>query len=171
VTLSSPARSRSGPRLAAIAVALVLVVAGPASAATATAAAKPQVSLTVMEQDFICATCHEPLNVAQSAQAADERAYLGSLIAQGETKSQIEAAMIGQYGPTVLALPRAQGFNLVLYILPPALLLAGIASLAVILPRWRRRARVAASDGTPPAPPPDSPGARRLDEELARYKG
>jgi cytochrome c-type biogenesis protein CcmH/NrfF len=152
------------------ALAIALATAGIAAAA-ATAAPKPTLTLTGVEQEFICVTCHEPLEVAQSPQALAERSYLASLIAQGQTKSQIEAAMVGQYGPTVLAVPTAQGFNLAFYILPPVLLFAGIVSLVVILPRWRRRARAADAVAIPAGPPLESEDSRRLDEELARYDG
>lgn len=163
-------------RIGAIAFALALAIAAPASAVpysalAAAPAPKPRVSATTIMPDFVCVTCHEPLNVAQSPQALAERSYMSSLVAKGETLPQIESAMVGQYGPAVLGVPKAKGFNAVLYILPPVLLLAGIASLAVILPRWRRRARAAAAQSAPAGPPLDTADARRLDEELARYKG
>lgn len=170
MTSTTSARPRSRrPAAAVILLALAitaLIIAGPAAATP-----RPGVSLTVMEPAFMCATCHEPLNVAQSPQAASERAYLGTLIANGETKAQIESAMVGAYGPTVLSEPKATGFNVVLYVLPPLLLLAGIASLAVLLPRWRRRADAAAGEAIPAGPALDTAGAKRLEDELARYDG
>jgi len=170
VTVPAPPRRRVGRRAAAVA--LALAIAWLAGASAAAAAQGPRVSFTEIQPDFMCVVCHEPLNVANAPEAAQERSVIRSLIAQGDTLSQIETAMVGQYGPTVLGVPKATGFNAVLYILPPVLLLAGIASLAVILPRWRRRARAAAAaQGAPPGPPLDAAGARRLEEELARYEG
>jgi len=134
---------------------------------------KQRVSLTEVEPYVMCVTCKEPLNVAQSPQALAERSYISGLIAKGETKAQIENALVGQYGPTVLGVPRARGFNVFFYVLPPVLLLAGIASLAVLIPRWRRRARAAAAveAAAPPAPALAVADAARLEEELARYDG
>lgn len=159
------------PRAAAIALTLALAIALPVSAASASSKPKPLVTLSQIEPDFMCPTCHEPLQVAQSSQADRERAYLSTLIAQGKTESQIKAALVGAYGPTVLSVPNAQGFDLTLFIVPPALLLAGLASLAVILPRWRRRARAAAAQAIPAGPGLDEADTMRLDQELARYKG
>ena len=172
MTFSTLARPGSARRIAAIALALTLAIAAPASAAPAAAAPKPRLSLTGIEPDFMCVVCHEPLNVADAPEAAQERSELGLLVAKGETLPQIETAMVAQYSSAVLGDPKAKGFNAVLYILPPVLLLAGLASLAVILPRWRRRARAAAAEADA-APPPqlDSADASRLDEELARYQG
>jgi cytochrome c-type biogenesis protein CcmH len=169
MTLSTAARLRSA-RPAAL-ILLALATATLALAAPAAGAPKPRVSLNGIMPNFMCVVCHEPLNVSQSPEALQERSVLITLIDKGETKTQIENAMVADYGPTVLGVPKAKGFNLVVYILPPLLLLAGIASLAVILPRWRRRARVAAAETVPAGPPLDTADSRRLDEELARYEG
>jgi cytochrome c-type biogenesis protein CcmH/NrfF len=117
----------------------------------------------------MCVACRTSLAVSESPEAYAERRFIQHLIDQGQTKAQIEQALVAQYGPAVLALPPAHGFNLTVYILPPALVLAGVALLAVTLPRWRRRARAAQSAGPATAPRPDPADARRLDDELARY--
>lgn len=162
--------TRTSLRTGAIAILIALVAAslGPAAA---TAASTPRVSLTEIESLVMCTECHEPLEVAQSLEANSERAYIRGLIAQGETKSQILNNLVAQYGPAVLGKPPAQGFNLAVYIIPPAILLLGAAILAVVLPRWRRRTRAAGSEPAPPLPPLDHADAERLDEELTRFRG
>jgi cytochrome c-type biogenesis protein CcmH len=127
--------------------------------------------LTQIEPDVMCTVCKTPLAVSQSPEANRERAFISALIAKGETKAQIEKALVYQYGPAVLALPPAHGFDLTLYVLPPVLLALGVGILAYTLPRWRRRTRAAgatagATDG-PGIPTPSD--VRRLDDELARY--
>ncbi len=141
-----------------------------AAAATATT---PRANLTDVENDVMCPSCREPLALAQSPQAYAERNFIRTLIAQGLTKHQIEQALVGQYGTAVLAKPPAHGFNLTVYVLPPALLLLGLGVLALTLPRWRRRARAdAAATGAQPPDPALRPGeARRLEEDLARFDG
>jgi cytochrome c-type biogenesis protein CcmH len=145
---------------------LALTVTASAPAAT------PRASLTDIENDVMCVSCHEPLALAQSPQAIAERGFIRSLLDQGQTKAQIERALVAQYGPAVLGKPPAHGFNLTVYVLPPALLLAGLATLAIALPRWRRRSRTAAQ-GTPSngAPTLTEAAGRRLEEDLARYDG
>jgi cytochrome c-type biogenesis protein CcmH/NrfF len=143
---------------------LVALAVTPIAVAQATA---PRASLTDIENDVMCVACREPLAVAQSPQAESERDYIRALIAQGQTKSQIERSLLAQYGPAVLAKPPAHGFNLTVYVLPPAILIAGLVTLALTLPKWRRRARAA---GRPAARPKLSPAdAQRLDEDLARF--
>jgi cytochrome c-type biogenesis protein CcmH len=149
----------------AASLALVLVtVLAPAAASAVPARA----SLTDIEGDVMCVACHESLSVAESPQANSERSYIRSLIAQGETKPQIERALVAQYGASVLALPPAHGFNLTVYILPPLILVVGIVTLAITLPKWRRRARAASRTPLPTGPALDAGDARRLDEDLAR---
>jgi cytochrome c-type biogenesis protein CcmH/NrfF len=145
---------------------MALAIAAPAAAAPTR-----RVSLNAILPDFMCVVCHEPLNVAQSPEADQERSLLVSLIAQGETKQQIENVMVTQYTAAVLGVPKAKGFNAVLYILPPVVLLAGLASLSVLLPRWRRRGRAAAAAALAVGPEPelDAADAKRLEDELARY--
>jgi len=131
----------------------------------ASAATQPRASLTDIENDVMCVSCREPLSVAESPQAYAERNFIRKLIAQGQTKSQIEAALVGQYGPAVLGRPPAHGFNLTVYVLPPALVLLGLAALAVTVPRWRRRTKAPATAPRPLA----AADAKRLEEDLARH--
>ncbi len=148
---------------------LALTLPGAPAAA---GAVQPRASLTDIENDVMCVACHEPLAVAESPQAYAERDYIRSLIAQGETKGQIERALVAQYGPAVLGRPPAHGFNLTVYILPPALVLIGAAVLAFTLPKWRRRSRAAAAAAAAraQAPPQLSPeDAQRLEDDLVRH--
>jgi cytochrome c-type biogenesis protein CcmH len=154
------------PALAAAAA--LTVAAAPVTAAAAT----PRTSLTAIWNDVMCVSCHEPLAVAQSPQAYAERDYIRGLVNEGYTKPQIERALVAQYGPSVLGRPPAHGFNLTVYILPPALLIAGIGILLVALPRWRRRARAAAAARAPAAGGPLSAAdERRLEDELSHFPG
>jgi cytochrome c-type biogenesis protein CcmH len=137
-----------------------------------TRAAPARASLMDIENSVMCVVCDEPLSVAQSTEAYQEKNVIRGLIAKGDTKAQIMRQLVAEYGVAVLGKPPAHGFNLTVYILPPAILVAGIVILAITLPRWRRRrdaARAAAS-----ASPPVTVGRaeqQRLDEELSRFTG
>jgi len=136
---------------------------------TAAAAATPRTSLPVIERQVMCVTCKIPLNVAQSQQANRERAFIQSLIDEGQTEAQIKRALVGQYGPTVLALPSAHGFDLTVYLVPLAAILALLATLALLLPRWRRHARDQDTAAVTTAPHLSSTDAARLDADLAHF--
>jgi cytochrome c-type biogenesis protein CcmH/NrfF len=150
-------------RLAALLV-LALSLAG-----AGTAAAAGYDNLMSVESQFICTTCHEPLELVSSPQALSEKAYLESLLRKHLSMTQVQNAMVSQYGVAVLAKPPAHGFNLTIYILPPAVLLGGLALLAFTLPKWRRRAREAALTPMGGADPLTSDESERLDGELERF--
>jgi cytochrome c-type biogenesis protein CcmH/NrfF len=160
---------RSLARVARALLALAAVLALVSAAGPRAQAATPRASLTDIEDEVMCVLCHTPLAVSESPQANAERAFIRTLIDQGQTKAQIKQALVGQYGQAVLALPRAHGFNLTVYVLPPALLLAGLVALAFTLPRWRRRTRATAARPAPAGPALDPEQARRLEEDLARF--
>jgi cytochrome c-type biogenesis protein CcmH/NrfF len=124
-------------------------------------------SLPAIERRVMCVTCKIPLIVAESPQADRERVFIRGLIAEGKTESQIERALVGQYGPTALGLPSAHGFDLTAYLAPLAAMLALVATIALLLPRWRRRA---AHPSDPPLSPTLSAAeTARLDADLARF--
>jgi len=125
-------------------------------------------SLPVIERQVMCVTCKIPLNVAQSPQADRERAFIQGLIDQGEGEAQIKRQLVGQYGPTVLGLPSAHGFDLTAYLVPLAVVLAALAMLLLLLPRWRRHARAQARRGAPAATLSAADQAR-LESDLARF--
>jgi cytochrome c-type biogenesis protein CcmH len=125
-------------------------------------------SLPVIERQVMCVTCKIPLQVAESPQANRERAFIQNLIDEGQNEAQIKDALVAQYGPTVLALPSAQGFDLTVYLVPLAAFLALLATLTVLLPRWRRRAREQAGSALD-APRLDPADSARLEADLARF--
>jgi cytochrome c-type biogenesis protein CcmH/NrfF len=145
----------------AIALLLAILAAGAGQAA-----ATPRTSLPAIERQVMCVTCKIPLNVAESPQADRERAFIQGLIDQGKGEAQIKRALVGQYGPAVLALPSGHGFDLAAYLVPVAALLALLAGLA-LLPRWRRRAPAAPNQE--PAAPLSGADAARLDADLAHF--
>jgi cytochrome c-type biogenesis protein CcmH len=153
--------------VAAATVAAVLSIV----AATALAAPASKTSLTAVEPDVMCVSCKEPLAVAQSPQAYAERNFIRTLAAQGYDKRQIEQALVAQYGPAVLGKPPAHGFNLTVYVLPPALVALGIAILALVLPRWRRRFAARSKTAAVPAPTISPQENARLEQELAHFDG
>jgi len=145
---------------------LLLALAAALLAPPTAVAQRP--SLPDIENEVMCVSCEIPLNIAESAQADQQRDLIRTLIAQGRSKEQIKAMLVTEYGEDVLALPDDSGFGITAYAIPLALgaLLAG--GLIVLLPRWRRRtpAGIAEQD----APGLSDAESSRLDNELARYE-
>ncbi len=148
----------------AAAVLLAALMALPAL----TSAAQPRVSLNDIEGEVMCPICGTLLELADSPQAEREKAFVAGLIARGKTRAQIKDTLVAQYGPEVLALPKASGFNLSAYLVPVIGFAVAAAALAFGVLRWRRQAGPPGSD--PPTPRgPSGEDAERLDADLARY--
>jgi cytochrome c-type biogenesis protein CcmH len=162
------APSRIGVCLRARAVVGLALIAAIAAAMPALGALKARASLTTIERQVMCVTCKIPLNVAQSQQADRERVFIQRQIARGADEEQVKDALVGQYGVSVLGLPRAHGFDLTAYLVPLAAVLALAATLLTLLPRWRRRARAQAAATRPPSTL-SATDAARLDSDLARF--
>jgi cytochrome c-type biogenesis protein CcmH/NrfF len=156
------------PRSLAVAGLLALVLLAVASP-TASLAAQPRASFNDVESEVMCDTCNVPLNIAESPRADQERKEIRDLIAQGLTKSQIKATLKARYGPAILALPEDKGFSLAVYVVPLAVVAGLLTGVALVAPRWRRRARLEATAPAATAPELSAADARRLDEDLARY--
>jgi cytochrome c-type biogenesis protein CcmH/NrfF len=155
-------------RLAA-ALLLVLACMGSATAVAATS----DTSVTDLSDEVMCVVCGVPLNVAGGPQADRERAFIQDMVDQGKSKSEIKAELVKTYGDDVLADPGSSGIAVTTWLVPLLLVLAALAALAVLVPRWRRNRRTAAAGAAPAADaaaPLDEADARRLDEDLARYR-
>lgn len=147
---------------AALAATLALAAAAPAAAS----ASCPRASLPDIEKQVMCLVCGVPLGLADSPQATRERDFINGLIDRCQSTAQIKAALVAQYGPRVLALPKDSGFNAAVYIVPALALLLGVGLAVVAVRWWSARGEQAPA---PPATAPSSADARRLEAEMARW--
>ena len=136
---------------------LVLALAAPSATAC------PRTSVADLEDEVMCPVCGESLAVARESPLAQrERALIQRLVARCETKGQVKAELVGQFGPSVLALPPRRGFDASAYLVPLLGGLAAVAATALLLRRWRRRAPATAPR------PPTAAERRLLEAELDR---
>ena len=73
-------------------------------------------------------------------------------LTSGDSDDLVMQAFVQRYGETVRAAPEARGFNLVAWIAPFAMLMAGLLLAILVLRRWSMRA--AATAPSPQAPSP-----------------
>jgi cytochrome c-type biogenesis protein CcmH/NrfF len=147
-------------RLAAVAAA-VLVCAGPAAAACA----HPKTSLSYLEGQIMCPTCHTTLDQSDSQAAERIKVLIQQRIDRCETADQIRAGLVADYGSRILAAPTHKGLDLLAWWLPILGVIGGAAVLAVGVWRWSRK-----RDDDPGASdaPLDAGDEQRIDELLAR---
>lgn len=146
-------------RLLAAAAALL---AGVALLCSGASAAAPRASLADIEDEVMCPICGTLLEFSESPQADRERVLIRRLIAQGKTKSQIEDALVAEYGPEVLAEPSSSGFDLTAWIVPGLAIAIALGLIVLGAVRLRRR-------GPAPAEPAplDPADLARLDRDMS----
>ncbi|MCC2662475.1 MAG: hypothetical protein K0R41_1762 [Geminicoccaceae bacterium] len=152
---------------------LLATVAALALAAPGAALAQePQTSLPDIEDEVMCPICGVTLELATEApQAIQERQFIRERIAEGQTKDEIKDALVAEFGPEVLAVPEAKGFDLAAWLVPGAVIVAAGGAILIGLRRWRREGGGSAGNGSaePPADALEPEDSRRLDADLARY--
>jgi len=156
-------------RLWALAAIVALAASAPAVAAPASHPV-PQTTVNEIEAEVMCPICGTLLELAESPQAKREKVFVAKLVATGKSKAEIKDALVAQYGPEVLALPKASGFDLSAYLVPILAILIAAIVLAFSVLRWRRRGRddePSASEAAAEAPRGED--AERLEADLSRY--
>ena len=101
-------------------------------------------------------------------QAAEMTKEVAAFVQRGATDADIFQAFEKKYGPAVLGAPKAEGFNLLAWILPFVGLALGGAFVVVALRRLRRPDEAGAPEGQA-IPEPDEETRRLIDEELREY--
>ena len=146
-------------RLGLVAVAAVLALA-------ATAAAAP--SPADLEAELVCPTCDTTLDQSNAPVAQRMKQIIRLHIAAGWTEAEIKADLVDQFGPGVLAEPPKSGFDLLAWLLPLGLLVAGALGVGIVAWGWSRR-RDASDDDEEPPGRLDPELEQRLDAELERF--
>ena len=125
-----------------------------------------------------CPVCESiPLDVCPTQACAQWRATIGEKLAAGWTDQQILDYFVAQYGERVLARPSSHGLNVLVWVIPPVLVLAG----AVVLWRVLRQLRPTPAAAPLAAAPQAAAGAaaeaatvvgdeysQRLEQELKK---
>jgi cytochrome c-type biogenesis protein CcmH/NrfF len=136
-----------------------LVLAGPAAACT------PRTSLSYLEGQIMCPTCHTTLDQSDAPVALRIEAQISKRIAQCWTADQIKAELVHNFGAGILAAPPHKGFDLLAWWLPLGGIFLGAGVLAFGVWRWSRTRE---GEGPGESPPLDAETEQRLDELLAR---
>jgi cytochrome c-type biogenesis protein CcmH len=144
-------------------IALFLLLAGVLPAA-GQQPAKHATEQTVYEvaSQLRCVVCQN-LSVADSPSemAGQMRAIVRDRLAAGESPEQVRQYFVDRYGEWILLAPRRRGFTLVVWGVPVAAVVIGLAVTILLLRRWTRAGRARA---VPPAV--DATMSARIRREL-----
>jgi cytochrome c-type biogenesis protein CcmH len=142
-----------------LALSAVMALAAPASAA------EPDWTVAGIQQELMCVVCHQRLDQSSSAFADGMRQTLQRWHRQGLTKHQVMDRMVAQFGEEVLAAPPKEGFNLLAWVVPGAVLLGGGAVAVALAVLWGRSRPPGGSSAGGGELDPDMEA--RIDRELA----
>jgi cytochrome c-type biogenesis protein CcmH len=102
-----------------------------------------------------CPVCQGlSIHDSPSPLAQDMKDLIRSQIAAGATDEEVREYFISKYGEWVLLEPRAEGLNLLVYLLPALALLGGAGLIVVAVRRWTTPVEA----GAPPDPRSDQAG-------------
>lgn len=97
--------------------------------------------LTALASEIRCPVCQGQAIVDSPAESARHmKEEVRMMLAAGYSDAQVLTWLEGRYGEFIRLSPRAEGLNLIVWILPLALLLGGAGVVGVILARSKKAA-------------------------------
>lgn len=147
-------------RFRILTVAFGLAVGAPALGAQAAPDPRPQAPGAVIDSaaldartrevaaELRCPVCQgESIQESPSELAQEMKSVVRDQLAAGKSPEEVKQYFVARYGEWILLRPTTTGFNAVLYVLPPILLIAGAVLVFLLARRWVR------SNTMPPATP------------------
>lgn len=152
IGLRSATRRLPAALTAALVAAALVFGFGPGALANESAAGAKDPARKITSQLICPCSCGEILSGCTCETGKAMQAVVSDGLKTGKTKDQIVASLVAKYGEVIRGAPKAEGFNLVVWIAPFAVTLLGFVLAGWILLRWvRRRAPVAATGPAPAA--------------------
>ncbi len=158
-------------------VGMVLGYPRPVGAVTPTPEPVRQVTdddVNAIAKKLYCPVCENiPLDTCGTQACEDWRQLIRQKLEEGWTEEQILEYFVERYGERVLATPRPKGPHILVYVLPPVFIVAGVFLLFRTLRSWR----TAAPEDSPEAVlereaaaslEETDPYRKRLEEELRK---
>lgn len=121
--------------LAAAAIVFSMVASASVAGAQATNPAL-EARTSAVASELRCPVCQGlSLQDSPSELSLQMRSVVRDQLAAGRTPEEVKAYFVSKYGEWILLEPKARGFNLVVYILPVLLVVAGLAVIMVLVRR------------------------------------
>ena len=158
-----------------LAFALVLVLNGwHYQTALAQDTAPTDDDVNAIAKQLYCPVCENtPLDVCPTEACRQWRELIRQMLAEGKTEQEIKDYFVANYGARVLSEPPRAGFNWLVYIVPPVLILAGALFLFNAFRGWTKPKAVESASGPGKEAKPSSSDdeyVKRLEEELKNRK-
>ena len=155
--------------MTALVLGLVLSAYAPQQAGSALLDPPREARVQALGKQLRCPMC-QGLSIADSGSSA-ARAQMDKvreLVAAGKTDQEIRTYFISRYGEWALLDPPARGMNLLVWLLPLALLVCGGLAIARTMRRPVPAPAASAPQHHPETPPADDPYLEAVRAELRR---
>jgi cytochrome c-type biogenesis protein CcmH len=152
---------------------LMLIVLGNVLAPAGLAQTPTPNEVNAVAKELWCPLCNGiRLDNCELQACIQMREVIAQKLETGESKEQIKAYFVEQYGDVVLGAPLAEGFNRLVWLLPILMAAAALGWLVYFVRSLVRRRPAPALATTPDnrqASGPEGDYMQRVDDELKRY--
>ncbi len=94
--------------------------------------------VNAIAKQLYCPVCENtPLDVCETQACKQWRELIRLKISEGWTEAEIKEYFVDNYGERVLSEPKREGFSLLVYFVPPAIILLGAVILFRALRQWK----------------------------------
>ncbi len=128
--------------------------------------------VNAIAKQLYCPVCENtPLDVCPTQACHDWRELIRQMLAEGKSPDEIKQYFVDHYGARVLPEPPAQGFNWLIYVVPPAAFLLGAFLLFQAFRLWKQQRQPQPAEiKNEPQPEANDGYVARLEEELRKRK-
>ena len=157
--------------LLAVGITLGLVVATLPALAVESAVGRKDPARAITSQLICPCSCGEILSGCVCETGKTMQGFVSDELKAGKSKDQITASLVSKYGEVILGAPKAEGFNLVVWIAPFAATLIGFLIAGFVLRRWvHRRAGLALATPGPGGPAGSGPRSATSQQDAEAYR-
>jgi cytochrome c-type biogenesis protein CcmH len=160
---------------------LILVLSGLATATVIAQDSTPTDNeVNAIAKDLFCPVCENtPLDVCPTDACKEWREEIRGMLADGKSEEEIKQHFVDYYGARVLSEPPRSGFNWLVYVVPPIVIVAGVFVLFRAFRAWSQPSESetgidpeggAGGDEEDALPSPDAEYIARMEEELKKRK-
>ena len=128
--------------------------------------------VNAIAKDLFCPVCENtPLDVCPTDACKEWREEIRGMLADGKTEEEIKQHFVDYYGARVLSEPPRTGFNWLVYVVPPIVIVAGVFVLFRALRAWSQPSEIEADESADDdASEIDDEYIARMEEELKKRK-
>lgn len=153
---------------------IIILILSSLTVATVTAQGSTPTDdeVNAIAKDLFCPVCENtPLDVCPTDACKEWREEIRGMLAEGKSEAEIKQHFVDYYGARVLSEPPRTGFNWLVYVVPPIVIVAGVFVLFRAFRAWSQPSqREADIDEEDDAPTSDDEYIARMEEELKSRK-